>query len=97
MVNSQKVPRAKPQTSRYSAITAFISLLSAPSAALPVVEYAAARPSVGSCSMPKDSQKTQNRPHTIMGKNWLWIHRKIVDSSSSTGPVKKKMPLAHRR
>ena len=78
---------------RYNAITAFISLLTNPSAAFPVAEYAVASPSVGSCRRPKDSQNTQKRPQTIMAKNCAWIQRKMVARSRSTGPVKKKMPL----
>jgi hypothetical protein len=97
IVNSQNVPKAKPQTNKYNAITAFISLLTAPAAASPVGEYEAARPSVGNCRRPKESQKTENRPQTIIGKNWAWIQRKIVASVRRSGPVKKNMPLMIRQ
>jgi hypothetical protein len=43
--------------------------------------------------MPKESQKTENKPHAIIGKNCAWIQRKIVARRSRTGPVKKNMPL----
>jgi hypothetical protein len=93
IVNSQKVPSAKPQTSKYKAITAFISFDTRPAAASPVGEYAVASPRVGNWSNPNESQNTQNRPQTIIGKNCACIQRKIVARSRSTGPVKKKIPL----
>lgn len=43
--------------------------------------------------MPKESQKTQKRPQTIIGKNWAWIQRKTVLRKRRSGPVKKNMPL----
>jgi hypothetical protein len=95
IVNNQNVPSANPQTSKYSAITAFISLLMAPSAALPVAEYAVARPNVGSWRRPKESQKTAKRPQTIIGKNCAWIQRKTTERRRRTGPVKKNMPLGY--
>lgn len=90
IVNNQNVPKAKPQTTKYKAITAFISFEVAPPG------YASARPRVGSCRRPNDSQKTQKRPQTIIGKNCDCIQRNIVERRRSTGPVKKNMPLEHR-
>ena len=93
-VKIQKVKRAKPQTRRYRAMTALYSFEAPPvMASVPSAEYGAARPRVGSWSMPKESQKTANRPHTIIGKKLPMIHSKIVVRISSTGPVKKNIPL----
>ena len=65
-VKIKNVRSAKPQTVRYIAITALNPGDAAPAAALvPVVEYGAARPSVGNWSTPKESQKTEKRPETI--------------------------------
>jgi hypothetical protein len=44
--------------------------------------------------MPKESQNTQKKPHTIIEKKLFIIHSKIVDRRRSNGPVKKKMPLS---
>lgn len=77
----KKVNRAKPHTIRYSAITALYSLEVAPATALvPVVEYGAARPSVGSWSMPKESQKTAKRPQTI-----CWITEEVSHLETKDG------------
>lgn len=93
-VKMKKVSSANPQTSRYSAMTALYAGDAMPSAILsPVVEYAAARPKVGSCSMPNESQNTAKRPMTIIGKKLPMIHSKISARMSKTGPVKKKIPL----
>ena len=91
-VKMKKVHRAKPHTMRYSAIAALNSTEAAPSAALPVGEYAAARPSVGSCRSPNDSQKTANSDMTIIGKKFPIIHSNIVARVSRSGPTKKKIP-----
>lgn len=97
IVKIPKVAIAKPQTIKNNARAAFISSLAAPSAALPVVEYEAAIPREGSWSSPKESQKTENSPVTIIGKNCAWIQRKMQASVRRTGPVKKKIPLVKIR
>ena len=91
-VKMKKVKSAKPQTSRYTPITALY-----PGEASPVgssaVAYGAPSCSVGSWSIPKDPQKTANRPMTIIGKKLPMIHSKTMAKIRSTGPTKKKMPL----
>lgn len=93
-VKIKYVKSAKPQTIRYRAMTALYSGEAAPDTALvPLAEYGAARPRVGSCSIPKLSQKTAKSPHTIMEKKLPIIHSKMTVRMRSTGPTKKKIPL----
>jgi hypothetical protein len=91
-VKMKKVKRAKPQTTRYMAMTALKAGDASPVGSS-AVAYGAPSCSVGSCSMPKEPQKTANRPITIIGKKLPMIHSKTMAKMSSTGPTKKKMPL----
>jgi len=45
--------------------------------------------------MPKESQKTANKPMTIMGKKLPMTHSNTMAKTRRTGPTKKKMPLLY--
>jgi hypothetical protein len=97
LVFKQKMKKQKsmnPHTIRYKATTALNSFDAMPAVESPVAEYGAPSCSVGSCSIPNESQNTAKRPHTIMLKKFPMIHSKTTVRSNSTGPVKKKIPLA---
>lgn len=91
-VKKKNVSSAKPQTTKYSAIAALNAGEVVPVGSA-LVAKGEPRLRLGSCSMPKESQKTENRPITIIGKKLPMIHSKIMAKVRRSGPVKKNMPL----
>lgn len=57
------------------------------------VAYGAPSARVGSWRTPNESQKTENKPMTIIEKKLPMIHSKTMAKVRRRGPVKKKIPL----